>query len=500
MIVGIDLGTTFSSIAYVNKKGVPVLCPDARETDRFYTSSVVHLGSRGCLVGDLLEQLLEDEPDLEVARFVKQSMGDSVAFYRDHEGKDYSPEVISAFILKKLKNDAELACNEPVTGAVITVPAHFNDKQREATRNAGRLAELDVLAIVEEPVAAGVYFGIDNGDTEKTMFVIDMGGGTLDATIVQQGKHELHVLATEGEKNIGGRNFDEVIMDLVLAQYETRHNSDMRSQLEAMQRLRRFATGIKIELTAKEIAYKPIQLAGNVLRFTLNRQQFEEATAHWMDAARDVCERSLAHIHLQWQDVDEVALTGGSSLMPSVMAMARDMTGLPPDKIRCREPRYAVAYGAAILAEQKYGGQQTVAPSLKQTVTSNELGIKVFDKKEGRAVFHSLIEKNIPVPVSVQRTVYTRSSEQRHVSIEVLQRKDPFSDVETLGKTRFGPLSGYEANHPISITMGYDETGRVTVHAADELSGHQVEKEYDQGADGELSGMMKQMNQWKIIA
>ncbi len=337
MIVGIDLGTTFSLISCVNSSGTPTLIPSRRDAQRFQTPSVVHIGERGAIVGDLAEELLQEEAGLAVSRFAKLSMGQpGKTVLTDHLGQAYTPEAISALILRKLKEDAETAMSEPITGAVITVPANFNDAQRQATVNAGRLADIPVLGLVEEPLAAATFFGLNTKGGERLIFVFDIGGGTLDATILSATPEGLYAIATEGADNIGGKNFDEIIMGIVADQFRGQFGSDPRNDPESAQRLRMFATQSKVSLSspASNVISRPLILGGKSLRVTFNRAQFEAAAEPWLEACHEVCERALKSQSLAWDDIDELILTGGSSLVPCVERKVREMSGLQPARIR----------------------------------------------------------------------------------------------------------------------------------------------------------------------
>jgi molecular chaperone DnaK len=503
MIVGIDLGTTFSLISYVNSAGTPTLIPSRRNPQRFQTPSVVHIGERGAVVGDLAEELLVEEAGLPVSRFAKLSMGQpGRSVLTDHLGQTYSAEAISALILRKLKEDAEAALSEPITGAVITVPANFNDAQRQATVNAGRLADIPVLGLVEEPLAAATFFGLNTKGDERLIFVFDIGGGTLDATILSATPDGLYAIATEGADNIGGKNFDELIMDIVADQFRGQFGVDPRSDAESAQRLRLFGTQTKIALSAPgtNVFSKPVILGGKSLRVTFNRNQFEAAAEPWLEACQEVCERALKSQSLSWDDIDELILTGGSSLIPCVERKVREMSGLQPARVRREQPHASIAYGAALLAEQFYGKKQTAAPPLKQQVTSNELGLRVFDPKERKAVFHAMIEKNVPVPTSAKQTFYTQKADQNSLSIELLQRKDPYTPPETLGQFTFGPIRRPQAGHPVAIEMGYDGTGRVTVTASDGRTGESVAREFSKQAEADLTAMYVQLQKLTVRA
>ncbi|MCC6415500.1 MAG: Hsp70 family protein [Opitutaceae bacterium] len=503
MIVGIDLGTTFSLISYINAGGVPTLIPSKRDPQRFQTASVVHVGERGAIVGDLVEELLQEEPSLPVCRFAKLGMGKSgVTAFTDHLGQAYSPEAISSLVLRKLKEDAEAALGEPVTGAVITVPANFNEAQRQATVNAGRLADIPVLGLVEEPLAAATFFGLNIKGGEKLIFVFDIGGGTLDATILSATPDGLYAIATEGADNIGGKNFDELIMGIVADQFRGQFGLDPRGEAETAQRLRMFATQSKIALSepAASVVSKPLILAGKSLRVTFNRSQFEAAAEPWLEACQEVCERALKSQSLSWDDIDDLVLTGGSSLVPCVERKVREMSALQPARIRREQPHASIAYGAALLAEQFHGTKQTAAPPLRQQVTSNELGLRVFDPKERKAVFHAMIEKNVPVPTTARQTFYTQKADQTSLSIELLQRKDPFTPPETLGQFNFGPIRRPELNHPVTVELGYDGTGRVAVTASDGRTGESVAREFSQQAEADLTALHARLQKLSLSA
>lgn len=503
MIVGIDLGTTFSLISYVQPAGTPTLCPSQGDERRFQTASVVHIGERGCLVGDLVEELLAEEPRLPVARFVKLRMGKTQEpVYHDHQGRGYPPEAISALILRKLKEDAEAATGEAITAAVITVPAHFNDAQRRATLNAGRLADIPVLGLVEEPLAAATYVGLNTKGRERLIFVFDLGGGTLDATILTATPEGLYAIATEGSDNIGGKNFDELIMNIVLEQFRGQFQTDLREDPESLQRIRAFATSAKIALSEPENdrIQRPLAVAGKSLRVNFTRNQFEEAAQPWLEACQEVCDRVLHSKGLHWADIDELVLTGGSSLVPCVERKVREMSGLPPGRVRRHQPHAAIAYGAALLAEQFHGQRATSAPPLKQMVTSNELGLRAFDPRQNKPVFHLLIEKNLPLPATYKQTFYTRTAEQTHFLLDFQQRKNSFAEIENLGRFRFGSLARPHVDHPLEVEVRYDNSGRVQVTAHDPEEGRKVDHEFASDDAAELAGIYPHLQRLAIRA
>ena len=501
MIIGIDLGTTFSLVSYIGPNGTPTLCSSRSNAQEFQTPSVVHIGQRGALVGEIVEQLLVEEPGLPLCRFVKLQMGTDDIVYTDNEGYDYNSETVSALILKKIMQDAESATGEKVSGAVITIPAHFNEAQRKATIDAGRLADLPVKGLVEEPVAAATYFGHTASAKEKTLFVYDLGGGTLDATILQATETGLYVLATEGAANIGGKNFDEAIMALIQEQFRTQYGRDVTDDIEAMQSMRVFATAVKIELSKSGAGSvtRPILISGKPMRVTVNSSQFEAAVEPWLDASDLVCEEVLNAVGMSWSDIDELVLTGGSSLLPCIQNRLKEISSLSIGRISQEQPHAAVAFGAAIIAEQQYGHKQTIAPPIKQTVTTNELGIRAFDAEKNAPVFQPLIGKNVPLPIEQKQTVYTRSDDQKFVSVEVLQRKDVYSTPEMLDTFSFGPLEKPKKNAPITISIGFDVDGRVNIKAQEQHTGSSVEREVAANEEELLADQYQRIRNWTVV-
>lgn len=318
--LGIDLGTTFSIVSYVNPQGVPTLFPDYHDANEFRTPSVVHIGSEGCFVGHVLEELLEDEPGHEVARFIKLSMGNNEVVYTDHLGREWSAEGISAIILRKMLDDVQAFVHEDVGGVIITVPANFNDEQRRATRNAALLAGLPCPQLLEEPIAAATYYGFSEGNKEQTLFVYDLGGGTFDATLLQSSPDGLYALATEGNNLLGGKEVDEVIIKQVTDEFNRQHGFNPMDDTASAARLRHFATETKLKLAkpGREQVRKTLLLAGRTLDFIITRNQFEKMIENLIDETLEVSEQCLKSAGLEWALVDRILLTGGSSLLPLV--------------------------------------------------------------------------------------------------------------------------------------------------------------------------------------
>jgi molecular chaperone DnaK len=477
MIVGIDLGTTFSAVASVNAAGAPALFPDRVDPTRFHTPSVVHINERGAFVGQIVEEMLSDDPAISISRFAKAGMGSDETVYHCARGRPWSAQAISSLILRKLKSDAEISMDK-ISRCVISVPAHFNEAEKRATINAARLADLPVVGLVEEPVAAATFAIANSPAKDKTVLVFDLGGGTLDATILCGSPEGLYVLATEGAARLGGRDFDKVIMDLVLEQFQAQYRIVPEENNPALQTLRTFSTKIKIELSQSRTQHinRQLLLMGRPLLVTMSRALFDSSSAHLIEACLDVCHRVLRSAALSWSQIDELVLVGGGSLLPCVeQSVIRD-SGLSPDRIRRTQPHAAVAFGVALLAERQFGNRENIAPPLKQNVSSNQLGLRMLEPQKLRPYFHVMVERNAPLPVSMSKEIYTAHAEQDHVSIEVLQRKDEHTAPEMLERLRFGPLPQRGRNYPLNVTLGYDAAGRVTVEVRDGRTAQEISK------------------------
>lgn len=501
MIVGIDLGTTFSAIASVNAAGAPALFPDRIDASRFHTPSVVHINEKGAFVGQIVEEMLSDDPNIPICRFAKAGMGSSDPVYHCTRGTPWTAHSISSLVLRKLKADAEIS-SQKITRCVISVPAHFSEAEKRATINAARLADLPVVGLVEEPVAAATFAIANSPAKEKTVLVFDLGGGTLDATILSGSPDGLYVLATEGAARLGGRDFDKVIMDLVLEQYRAQYDLAPDDDHPSMQTLRTFATRTKLELSLGRTPHvnRPLMLMGRPLKVTMSRGQFDTSCAHLIEGCLDVCHRVLRSAALSWAQIDELVLVGGGSLLPCVeQAVIRD-SGFRPDRIRRSKPHEAVAFGVALLAERQFGNRENIAPPLRQSVSSNQLGLRMLDPQKRRPYFEVLVERNTPLPASTSREIYTAHAEQDHVAIEVLQRKDEHTPPEMLERMRFGPLPQRGANYPVRITLGYDSVGRVTIAVFDGRTAQEISKVLSTEVEDDLATEHEQILTTPITA
>ena len=308
-VVGIDLGTTFSAIAHVDDHAQEVIVPNA-ETTRI-TPSVIMFEDDSITVGDVAKQNAVAVPE-QIVEFVKREMGKSKEeFSREFDGKAYSAEELSAQILLKLKQDAEAYLGEEITDAVITVPAYFRDAEREATRNAGKIAGLNVLQVLNEPTAAALAYGIDIHGSDQTCFVFDLGGGTFDVTIMKVSGSNLEMIATSGDHRLGGKDWDDKIITYVAQQFEEEHSENPLQDLHAYQDIQKNAISAKVELSRRPRARIVCQYNGKSSRVEVTKEKFEELTADLVERCSSLCDVVLSEASMSWSDIDVVLLVGG---------------------------------------------------------------------------------------------------------------------------------------------------------------------------------------------
>src|SRR5436853_1837651 len=308
-VVGIDLGTTFSAIAHIDAYGKPQIIPNS-ETERI-TPSVIFFDESNVIVGTAAKNNAVAEPE-KIVDFVKREMGKPKdQFHRDFGGKIYSAEELSALIIKKLKADAEKYLDQPITDAVITVPAYFNDAERTSTITAGQLAGLNVLQIINEPTAAALAYGLDKLDENQTVFVFDLGGGTFDVTIMLIVDHKLELLATNGDHRLGGKDWDDVIVNHVAEEFDRAHGENPLLDLQSYQDLQSRALAAKIQLSSRERTVLVHHHAGKSVKVEFSREDFETRSRHLIEKCKTICEMVMQEANMQWSDIDKVLMVGG---------------------------------------------------------------------------------------------------------------------------------------------------------------------------------------------
>ncbi|MBE5808004.1 MAG: molecular chaperone DnaK [Clostridiales bacterium] len=466
--IGIDLGTTNSCVAIV-EGGHPVII--ANDKGERATPSVVAFTERGeRLIGSGARRQAAVNPDRTIAS-IKRQMGTS--WKKRIDGKDWTPQEISAQILSKLRKDAESYLGEAVTDAVITVPAYFNDIQRQATKDAGRIAGLNVLRIINEPTAAALAYGLNNGLPQKIM-VYDLGGGTFDVSIIEIGDGVIEVLATSGDNHLGGDDFDERVAQYLLSEFKRQYGADLARDPAAMGRIREAAEQAKKELSGTEQAniYLPYltQVGGQPahLEATLTRAKFDALTADLVDRTAGPVQSALSDAGLRPSDLGRVLLVGGSTRIPAVQEKVRALTGKDPS--RSINPDECVAQGAAVQAEilSGTGALATKGDILLLDVTPLSLSIETVG-----GVATRLVERNSRLPIHHSQIFSTTAPFQRSVEIHVLQGERPMArDNKTIGKFRLNGIQRAMAGVPqIEVTFDIDANGILTVSARDLSTG-----------------------------
>ena len=460
--IGIDLGTTNSVVA-VMEGGKPTVIANAEGSRT--TPSIVGFSKTGeRLVGQLAKRQAILNPDKTIAS-IKRHMGED--YKKNIDGKDYTPQEISAMILRKLADDASAYLGEKVTSAVITVPAYFNDAQRQATKDAGKIAGLDVLRIVNEPTAAALAYGLEKEKSEKVL-VFDLGGGTFDVSILEIGDGVHEVLSTSGDTHLGGDDFDKKIIDWICEEFKKQEGMDLTNDKQAMQRIKEAAEKAKCELssvveTTINLPYITADANGpKHLELTLSRAKFEDLSHDLLERCKKPVEQALKDAGLSKNEVDEVVLVGGSTRIPAVQQLVKEYTGKEPNQ--SVNPDEVVAVGAAIQAGVLAGEVKDI---VLLDVTPLTLGIETLG-----GVMTALVPRNTTIPVSKSQVFSTAENNQTAVDINVLQGERPMaSDNKSLGMFRLEGIAPAMRGVPqIEVTFDIDANGIVNVSAKDKAT------------------------------
>jgi len=466
-VIGIDLGTTNSCVA-VMEGGDPVVISNSEGART--TPSVVSFQANGeRLVGQVAKRQAITNPERTIAS-IKRQMG------TDHkttiDGKDYTPQEISAMVLQKIKADAEAYLGEKVTQAVITVPAYFNDSQRQATKDAGRIAGLEVLRIINEPTAASLAYGLDKLDKSHKIFVYDLGGGTFDVSILELGDGVFEVKSTNGNTKLGGDDFDERVVNFIADTFKADNGIDLRKDKVALQRLREAAEKAKVELsssmqTAINLPFITADANGpKHVDITLTRAKFNELTRDLVAATIEPMKKALQDAGVSMDEIDKIILVGGSTRIPAVIDAVREFTGKEPSK--GVNPDECVAVGAAIQAGVLTGDVKDI---LLLDVTPLTLGIETMG-----GIATSLIDRNTTIPTKKSQTFSTAADGQTSVEINIVQGERKLAaDNKTLGKFTLSGIASARRGVPqIEVTFDIDANGIVNVAAKDKGTGKEA--------------------------
>ena len=487
--VGIDLGTTNSVVA-VLEGGEPTVIANA-EGNRT-TPSIVAFKSEEVLVGELAKRQAITNPDNTV-RSIKRHIGTN--WKETFEGKDYTPQEVSARILQKLKRDAEAYLGDDVTDAVITVPAYFNDAERQATKEAGQIAGLNVLRIINEPTAASLSYGLENNEDQKIL-VFDLGGGTFDVSILEISEGVFEVKSTSGDSKLGGDDWDQRVMDWLIDKFKSSTGIDLSNDKMAIQRVQEGAEKAKIELssTSETEINLPFITANDAgpqhLLEKLSRSEFEKITADLVERTKEPVENALSDAGMKFSDIDHVILVGGSTRMPSVQQLVKSLTGKDPHK--GVNPDEVVASGAAIQAGVLKGDVKDV---LLLDVTPLTLGVET---KGG--IMTKMIERNTTIPTKRSEVFSTAENNQTQVEIHILQgEREMASGNKSLGRFTLTDIPAAMAGTPqIEVTFDIDANGIVNVNAKDLGTGKEQAITITGGTaleDDEIERMIKDAEQ-----
>ena len=492
--VGIDLGTTFSAIAFLNDEGKPVTIPN-REGG-LITPSVVWLGDpRKVIVGPKAYMAAPDHPD-QVIQGIKREMGNET-FRFGYGEVTVGPEAISAMILRKLKIDAELFLGAPVANAVITVPAYFNDSRRKATQDAGAIAGLNVLEIINEPTAATLAYswtmgqlGLTTSDEQaRTVVVYDLGGGTFDVTAVRYQGAEFRVLATDGDVRLGGIDWTRRLAEDVVDRYMQQGAPDLRKDPHIMESLVQRCEVAKRSLSGRPRANVRMKIGDKNFIAEVTRERFEQINADLLQRTHDTTLTVLEDAKLKPQEVDRFILVGGSTRMPSVITMMRELGGKEP--YTELSPDEAVAMGAAIQAAILQARHRDTGMAVPQelserlekvtqiNVNSHSLGILALNPETGRDTNVVLIRRNTPIPCSVKQKFVTRGPNQQRIRVRILEGDAPEPEAcYEIGQCLITDLPpNLPDRSPVEVTYSFDSNGRIQVHACDLTGGREAHTE-----------------------
>jgi molecular chaperone DnaK len=508
-IAGIDLGTTYSAIAHFDEYGKVDVIPNS-DNERI-TPSVILFEEDEVIVGKIAKNQSVSNPE-NVVQFIKRHVGEP-DWVRVINGREYTPEILSAIILKRIVSDAEDQIGESITDVVITCPAYFNDSERKATMDAGKIAGLNVIGILNEPTAAAIAYGMNNLDKKVKALVYDLGGGTFDVTILEIEGNNIKVLATDGERRLGGKDWDDMVLNHVAEKFIEEHGVDPREDLESYQDLVN-----KVEEAKKALSKKPktnvfAQCAGKASKINLSQEQFEEMTKPLLDQTETYLEVVLQKANLKWEDIDVLLMVGGSSRMPMVPRMLKRVTGKDPEKGVNPDECVAVgaSYWAAILlvreaenlkdkveagtatAEEKKKAEiatEKVAEAIPeevvgmlsgvvvQNVNSHSLGI-VTVQADGKKKNLVMIKEQTPLPAHVTKIFGTFMDNQVTVEIKILEGEAPDPDDCTeIGTCIISDLPPNRTKgSKIAVTYRYNEDGRIEVVAKDYQTGSEAHTE-----------------------
>lgn len=514
--VGIDLGTTFSAVAHIDPYGKPQIIPNA-DSERI-TPSVILFDRDNVIVGTLAKNSSVAEPE-KIVDFIKREIGKSKEqFHREFSGKNYSAEELSALILKKLRADAEKYLKVPVTDAVITVPAYFNDAERTATITAGRLAGLNVLQIINEPTAAALGYGLDKLDEDQTVFVFDLGGGTFDVTLMRIQGHSIEMLATNGDHRLGGKDWDDVLVNYVAEEFDRAHGENPLLDLQSYQQLQSRALAAKIHLSSRDRTTLLHSYNGKSVKIELTREQFEEMTRHLVEKCKAICEIVMREAKMDWSKVNKVLPVGGMTRMPMIRKMITDLSSVP--LVSDVNPDEAVAVGAAIqavlslLEEENKTGEHSLPEETRQqfssregsliqvrNITSHTLGVVLWDENQLEEYVFPMIKKMTAMPAVVRNSFGTATANMQRAIVRVVEGESSLpAECTPLGICDVELPPFLPKGSPVELTYQYNanQVLEVSVEACGNRASVSIERKTGL-TDAELDRATTALGQLSVV-
>lgn len=500
MIIGIDLGTTYSAAAYVNNDGNAQIIEN-RDGHRT-TPSVVLFEDGNVCVGEQAKENSVVDP-LNVCQFVKRQMGNKDFTFIDNDDNKYSAEDISAMILKRIKEDCGDALGCEIEDAVITVPAYFDDSQRKATQDAGKIAGLNVKAIINEPTAAAIAFCHQQNIANRNVLVFDLGGGTFDVTIVHMGdNNNIDIVATSGHKNLGGFDFDNEIINKITEIYENETGKDLYDDDVLMQEVREKSESLKKQLSNRDKGKVSIVADGKPISFEITREEFSNMIKHHLNNAQSIMEIALDDAKMSWKDIDKVLLVGGSTRIPAVQDMIENVSGIKPSHEI--NPDEAVALGAAYYASTLDSGKAYKEKEFKVTdVNSHSLGVVARNHETGVLENNIIIPRNTKLPCSIDKEFYTIQDKQTGLDIQITEGEDIDLDYCTIVGDSHLSINPHPQGSPIKIIMQYDISGIIHVKVIDmidnvDMGEFNINRKSNLNND-EINDKNKRLNETKVI-
>jgi molecular chaperone DnaK len=514
--VGIDLGTTFSAVAHIDPYGKPQIIPNA-DSERI-TPSVILFDSGNVIVGTIAKNSSVAEPE-KIVDFIKREIGKSKdQFYREFDGKKYSAEELSALILKKLKVDAEKYLKTPVTDAVITVPAYFNDAERTATITAGRLAGLNVLHIINEPTAAALGYGLDKLDEDQTVFVFDLGGGTFDVTLMRIRAHRIEMLATNGDHRLGGKDWDDVLVNYVAEEFDRAHGENPLLDLQSYQQLQSRALAAKTQLSSRDRTTLVHSHNGKSVKIELTREKYEEMCRHLVEKCKTICEIVMREAKMDWSKVNKILPVGGMTRMPMIRNMITNLCSVPI--VGDVNPDEAVAVGAAIqavlslLQEENETGERSLPDETRQqfssregsliqvrNITSHTLGVVLWDENQLEEYVFPMIKKMTPMPAVVRNSFGTATANMQRAIVRVVEGESSLpAECTPLGTCDVELPPFLPKGSPVELTYQYNanQVLEVSVEACGNRASVSIERKTGM-TDAELDRATAALGQLSVV-